>query len=150
MMRSMKSGIAIISLLLAQSGLADEFSNISDIENCRAIPSDSERLLCYDTVMDGGVFNQQVVQKAQEEKFGDAKERQDITVEKVIVTINRIERSPTGVHYFYTDEGTVWKQSGAGRWSVKAPFEAEIRSGVLSSYFLVIEGGKSTRVKRVK
>jgi hypothetical protein len=141
---------SLVSLLLLQPLLADEFVNISDIEDCRGITASAERLLCFDTVADGGVFNEQKLQQVQEENFGSKEAAPVVSVDKVTVTVVRITKSSTGVHYFYTDNDKAWKQSNGGRWTVKAPFEAEIKKGLMGSFFLVTEGGKSERVKRVK
>ena len=50
--------------------LADESVNISDIKGCRGIRSDVERLSCYDTVNDGGIFNEQKQREVRVEDFG--------------------------------------------------------------------------------
>lgn len=50
--------------------LADESVNISDIKGCRLIKSDVERLSCYDTVNDGGIFNEQKQREVRVEDFG--------------------------------------------------------------------------------
>lgn len=50
--------------------MAEEFVNISDIKGCRAIKDEQERLVCYDTVMDGGIFNEQKVRQKKVETFG--------------------------------------------------------------------------------
>lgn len=50
--------------------LADELVNITDIKGCRGIKSDIERLSCYDTVNDGGVFNEQKQREVRVEDFG--------------------------------------------------------------------------------
>jgi len=161
--------------------LAAEFINISDIKGCRAIRGDTERLACYDTVSDGGVFNEQKLKQVQVESFGSSalrKERApvapapstgtatataapatapatpatapDIPVNRITVTITRVKKDGSGIHYFQTSDGQVWKQRNVSSWSLKVPFEAEIKAGMLGSFFLVNEGGKSTRVKRVK
>lgn len=140
----------IASLLLLQPSLADEFTNISEIKGCQAIEATAERLLCYDTVADGGVFNEQKLQEVQKENFGNKEKQPDVSVDRLTVTIVRVTKSNAGVHYFYTDGDAVWKQSNGGRWNIKAPFEAEIKSGVMGSFFLVSESGKSVRVKRVR
>jgi len=162
--------------------LADELINISDIKGCRAISGDTERLACYDTVIDGGVFNEQKLKQVQVESFGSSSLRKekppaaaapaaetgtasaagtgtvseapaagiDTSVDRLMVTITRVKKDGSGIHYFKTSDGQVWKQRNAGGWSSEVPFEAEIKKGLMSSFFLVNEGGKSTRVKRVK
>ena len=120
------------------------------MKDCRPITAKAERLLCYDTVVDGGVFNQQELEQVQKENFGNTKAEQDISVDQVIVTIVKVQDGANRVHYFHTAEGVVWKQTNGGSWKIKAPFQAEIKSGIMSSFFLVAEGGKSTRVKRVQ
>lgn len=139
-----------VSLVLLRPVLADEFKNISDIKKCRAIEATSERLLCYDTVADGGIFNEQQLQQVQKENFGITERQRDVSVEQITVTIVRVTKSSTGVHYFYTADGAAWKQSNGRKWNVKAPFEAEIKAGKVGSFFLVSESGKSTRVKRMR
>lgn len=139
------------SLLLLQPLLAEEFVNITDAEGCREIEASAERLLCYDTVAAGGVFNEQKIEEVQKENFGKTGEKEpEVSADQVSVTVVRVSRSGTGIHYFYTEDGAVWKQSTAGRWGVSAPFEAEIKTGVMGSYFLAVKDGKSVRVKRVK
>lgn len=133
--------------MLAQSSLAEEPGEIDDIQECRAVGSDAERLLCYDTVLDGGIFNQQ---KAQIENFGNTKNQPETTVEKLTTTVVRIQKSDSGLHYFYTADEQVWKQVNRGNWSLNVPIQVEIKAGALGSFFLVTEGGKSTRVKRVQ
>ena len=73
-----------------------------------------------------------------------------ISVNKLNVTIVRTQKSGQNIHYYQTSEGQVWKQQEANPWNIKPPFEAEIKEGVLGSFFLVHEGGVSTRVKRVR
>lgn len=147
--RSLLLGL-VASPMLIQPLMADEFVNVSDVKECAAIADKAERLLCYDTVADGGVFNQQQLQQVQAENFGSKEKQQDVSVDQLTVTIVGVKKSSTGVHYFHTADGAVWKQSSGERWKVQAPFQANIKAGVMSSFFLVAEGGKSTRVKRVQ
>ncbi len=146
---SLALGLAVLSGAVSPV-LADELVNISDITQCRAVKSDAERLLCYDTIADGGIFNEQKLSEVRKDNFGDLDGPAEITTDRLAVTISRVTRSATGIHYFYTADGAVWKQSTARKWNVKAPFEAEIKAGSMSSFFLVAESGKSTRVKRVR
>ncbi len=145
------SPAALALILFAQTSAADDFVNISDIKECRAIEGKVERLLCYDTIADGGIYNEEKLQEAQEEDFGSKAGPTDISLEKLTVTIVKVSKAAGRIHYFYTDDGKVWKQSTPrGNWIIDVPFEAEIRSGMMGSFFLVLENGKSTRVKRVQ
>ena len=66
------------------------------------------------------------------------------------VTIVRVQKDPNGFLYFQTAKGQVWKQKTSGNYFTKVPFEAEIKSGMLGSFFLVTKGRGAIRVKRVK
>lgn len=140
----------LASQVLMQPLLADEPTNVSDIKECRAIAAEAERLLCYDTVADGGVFSQQHLQQVQIENFGSQERQPEISVDQLTVTIVRVQKAANGIHYFYTADGQAWKQSSRSDWSLKVPFQAEIKAGTMGSFFLVNEGGKSTRVKRAQ
>ena len=180
----------IVQLILLQPLVADELMNVTEITECRKIEAQAERLLCYDTVSDGGIFNEQKLKEAQVESFGSSKmpkEKEtktvtktetetgteskidtetetktetktekasqpvtDISVDRIQVTIVRTQKNPNGITYFKTSDGQVWKQINSDNWSLAVPFEADIKSGVLGSFFLVPESGKSTRVRRVK
>jgi len=130
--------------------LADEYINITDFRDCRAIEGKAERLLCYDTIADGGVFNIQQVRQVQQETFGAKERESDISIDTLSVTIKRVEKGNNDKRYFHTSSGQVWKQQNPGHYSSKVPFEAEIKSGVMGSFFLVNESGRAIRVKRVK
>lgn len=73
-----------------------------------------------------------------------------VSVDEINVTVVRIKKDSVGIHYFQTSDGQVWKQQNATAWNLKAPFEAKIEKGLMGSFFLINEGGKSTRVKRVR
>lgn len=130
--------------------LADEFINITDFPDCRAIKEKAERLLCYDTIADGGVFNEQQIRQIQQESFGVKEKAPVSSIDKLGVTIVRVQKDPNGILYFKTAKGQVWKQKTSGNYVTKVPFEAEIKSGMLGSFFLVAEGRGAIRVNRVK
>lgn len=172
---------------------ADELVNINDVKDCRGIRGDVERLTCYDTIVDGGIFNEQKLREARVEDFGSdtmPKEKapapapapvavtpstapaatsaaqespaavaaeapppeagKGVSANQLDVTIVRLKKGNDRYYYFQTSEGQVWKQQNATTWNLKAPFEAKIEKGAMGSFFLIHEGGKSTRVKRVK
>ena len=183
-------GTALLVLLVSQLFtlplMAEELKNITDIEGCRAITGEKERLLCYDTVLDGGIFNEEKVKQVKVEEFGSEKmpkppaekpapvaapepapaaaasaaetapppqppaSKIGDTDDRLAVTIVRSKKGNYGIHYFQTADGQVWKQINATNWTVKPPYDAVIKKGVLGSFFLVVEGGQSTRVKRVR
>jgi len=130
--------------------LADEYLNVTDFHDCRAIKGKAERLLCYDTIADGGVFNTQQIRQVQQETFGAKDREPDISIDTLSVTIERVEKGINDTRYFHTAGGQVWKQKNPGHYPSKVPFEAEIKPGVLGSFFLVNESGRGIRVKRVK
>lgn len=140
---------AAVSLFL-QPVLAEAPAEISEFAGCRTIAEDAERLLCYDTIADGSIYNEQKLQQVQKENFGNAEKKSEVSTDRLEVTVVRVRKADTGIHYFYTADDKVWKQLNRGNWTIKAPFQAEIKAGMLGSYFLVTEGGKSVRVKRVK
>jgi hypothetical protein len=147
--------IAILLGFLAMQGptqalLADELKNVSDFKQCRSIKGKSERLLCYDTIADGDIFNKEVLKQVKAETFGSKTTEMENSLDELTVTIVRVKKDQNRIHYFQTSEGQVWKQVNRENWSSKVPFEANIKSGTLGSFFLVNEGGKSTRVKRVR
>lgn len=147
------SSFAVVTLsfmMLAGPAAADDTGEIRDIRKCRSIEGRAERLLCYDTLADGGVYGQKQVEKVQRENFGSKDKEPEISVDKLTVTIVRVQEGQNRVRYFHTADGRVWKQNGRGKWNMEVPFQAEIRSGMMGSFFLVTENGKSTRVRRVR
>jgi len=72
------------------------------------------------------------------------------SVDEIHVTVVRVKKDGAGYFYFQTADDQVWKQRNASSWSMDVPFEAKIEKGMMGSFFLVSEGGKSTRVRRVK
>jgi len=73
-----------------------------------------------------------------------------ISVDQIQVTVVRIQKDLAGFLYFETSDGQVWKQQNATSWSLTVPFDAKIEKGIMGAFFLISEGGKSTRVTRLK
>lgn len=135
---------------VTQPVIADDVVGAADFQACRAIQGKAERLLCYDTVADGGVFNEQQLKQVQRENFGSKERETEISVDKLTVTIVSVQKGANGIHYFHTADGQAWKQQDPGKYSTQTPFEAEIKTGMMGSFFLVNEEGRGTRVKRVR
>jgi hypothetical protein len=167
---------------------ADEVMNIDKAEDCGKIKGDTERLACFDTVIKGGIFNEQILKQVQIDEFGAstmAKEpapapapatppasavattpqaqpsavpeqktepaaTEGVSENRLDVTIVRLKKGNNSIYFFQTSDRQVWKQQNASKWNLKAPFEARIKKGAMGSYFLVTDGGLSTRIKRVK
>lgn len=142
---------SLLTPLCVQAVLADTPVNVKDITKCRSIDGKAERLLCYDTIADGGIFNEQQLQQVRVENFGSKKKVTDVSVDELTVSITRIQKDVNGLRYFQTSDGQVWKQQNMGSWSSKVPFDAEIKAGTLGSFFLKEKGGKrSIKVKRIR
>lgn len=170
--------LLLLSLFIASPLLADELVNITDFEGCQAITNDNARLLCYDTVAKGGIYNEEKRREAVVEEFGADKMRKPpeekpapapaqpaasttaprstparppaSSSDLLAVTVVRVKKDTKGFYYFQTADNQVWKQQNAGAWPIKAPFEATLKKGVFSSFFLTTQAGRSTRVKRLR
>lgn len=144
-------GILMVTHMLVQPLWADELMNVSDFKECRVIKAKSERLLCYDTIADGGTFDKQKLQQVQVDNFGSTKKEIDVSVDSLTVSIVRIQKDTYDHLLFQTSDGQVWKQQNTRKFNLKAPFEAKIEPGSLGSFFLVTEDDNhQIRVKRVR
>jgi hypothetical protein len=73
------------------------------------------------------------------------------TEDKVYVTISSVERDQLGKRTFTLDNGHVWEQITAERFSVKSNQVVFIERGVLNSYMMGSDSfNKKTRIKRIK
>jgi hypothetical protein len=147
--------IVLLPVLCAVAGVtrpasADETADVGDFLACRAIKGKAERLLCYDTIADGGVFDEERLEQVQRESFGGKQKTPESSIDQLGVTIVRVQKDVNGIRYFQTADGQVWKQQDSGHYASKVPFEAEIKPGMMGSFFLVNEGRRTIRVKRVK
>ena len=146
-------------LVLAQSS--------EDLSRCGSIEDDAKRVACYDEISGRQSTAKDVTMEAAPSSSAPAaaesEEYAPLTADVGAESLDGADKDkPVRGHvtscrkdsfndyFFYFDNGQVWKQRNAGGWSSEVPFEAEIKKGLMSSFFLVNEGGKSTRVKRVK
>lgn len=77
-------------------------------------------------------------------------QRQSQTPSEISVTVSGVQRTYFGEVTFTTEDGQVWKQTGARRPRLpEPPFAATIERGSFDSYFLrPITGGAAVRVLR--
>lgn len=147
--------MTLVGSLPSRLSYAEEPSDIAKIQECRAIAANASRLRCYDAIADGGVYREGRLEETRQEDLDnpaiDETPAKDETppADSWKVSIVRIQKGQNRVFYFHTADGGVWKQTGRGSWNLAVPFDAVIKKGALGSYFLVAEGGKATRVKRV-
>ncbi len=139
-----------LSLGLLQPALAGESEAVGGISECRVITDAMERLRCYDAFVDSAGGRVRAPEASGPVAPGSDEMPAVPSAGQLSVTIVRVDTAETRNNYFHTADGAVWKQTGRGSWSIDVPFTAIIKPGVLGSFFLVTEGGKSTRVKRVR
>lgn len=137
--------LALIGFLIPVGPpMAEDQTQSNPRIDCRLIEDDGERLRCYDEREDSCASGQ-ASDQAQGQKHNSA-----LPVERIAVTIVDVKEGESRTRYFYTDDGQIWRQTGRGSWSLSVPFQAELKPGSLGSFFIVTEGGKSARVKRVQ
>lgn len=134
----------LVTMTPAGPSSADERLAQVSPETCRAIEADADRLACYDELTQSDAW------AAPCDQAGHSAPDSWTPAERTSVTIVRIQISESKVRYFHTENGEVWRQTDRGSWNLAVPFQADLKPGRLGSFFLVTEGGKSARVKRVK
>ena len=144
---SLLVSVTLVQSLPSRLSHAEEPSDIAEFQECRAIATDARRLRCYDAIADGGVYREAGPEETGREDLDASAIDDTPPVDRLNVV--RIQKGENRVHYFHTADGVVWRQTGRGSWNLAVPFDAVIKKGALGSYFLVTEGGKATRVKRI-
>lgn len=127
------------------------------VQECRRIASDSVRVSCYDTVVDGGVFTVAVREKIERQTFGKSQVRSADEPprgepEQVIVEIVEIKMLPSRRRQFRTADGQIWREVSSGHMAPeRTPFPAELRQGAMGSYSLSsLRWPKYIKVTRIK
>lgn len=134
----------LVTITSTGPSFADDAPAHASPETCRAIAADADRLACYDELTRSDAW------AAPCDLARHSAPDSGTPAERTSVMIVRIQISENKVRYFHTESGEVWKQTDRGSWNLAVPFQADLKPGRLGSFFLVTEGGKSARVKRVK
>lgn len=141
--------------------------------NCRSMDVDTERLRCYDELVDdkppgdasagaattseGGAVDVEAVEEmspktreAQNEEFGlEHRQRNDAEVMNAIVA--DVSSGPFDRLVIRLSNDQIWQQVNNGRYRIERGQKVVIRRGVLNSFFLQPEGtNREVRVKRVR
>ncbi len=154
-------------LLAAASAMAG-----SDFLTCRQLESDAARLQCYDEAAERVSTDMQSKAEARpkpadkapatqpEDLFGKSTEETAELVTEVLgiedvdlieARVTRIQRDPYDRLFIELDNQQRWKQTGGGRFNLKAGEPIVITRNFLGSFMLEKKSGSQRiRVKRIK
>ena len=163
---------AAISLAVLPA-LAEDVST-SDVYACKDIPTDAERLACYDIAVgrlkaaeDAGevkTFTRKEVEEVKRDSFGlsipslpklafggrdESGNSNSDELTEVTFPIKSIRNSSNGV-IITLENGQVWQQTDDRRVSSRGQKEAFIYQAALGSFKMKLDGGRAFRVKRVE
>ncbi|WP_025821296.1 hypothetical protein [Shewanella marina] len=136
-------------------------SPINSLQDCRQINDKLERLVCYDNLADAQQVNPQaqativatppaVVASKPENTFGVIPKPIE-KVDKIELTISKVNKNPYGALRLYFENGQVWKQTDTRSFRLKSGDKVYIERAALGSFLLGIDGRNTTiRVKRVE
>lgn len=150
----------MFSFCLASSAYAADFT--ADFQKCRQLPSDSQRLQCYDQLPMPMVAAPSApstpvpapVVAAVPANQDPAKFGQKISVDEqgpaqLELTISALTLDAYNKYKLIMSNGQVWKQTEAGAMQLKAGDVCIISKGALGSFYLQKKGSaKKIRVKR--
>lgn len=145
---------------------------------CAATPDDAARLACFDAAVAGlqgaeakGEFaavTRAEVESVEREAFGlslpslprlvgplfggGGDDRGEAGLERVTLTVTRVDRDPRGRLLLTMENGQVWAQTDGRsvRTRGDGPWTAEIRKAALGSFFLNLDGQTAFRAERVE
>ena len=120
-----KIALTLAVLLLATATPA--FADVeTDIETCRSVQDDHERLACYDSAID------------------------EAQVTEWTATIKDVEKTAYDKLVMTLDNGQVWRQVDNSRLVVSKGDQVVIRSAQFGSYLLEkVSGSRTIRVRRI-
>lgn len=124
-----------------------------DLQRCRAVVDDAERLTCYDALTQGKVHDQpRPAQADGVEQFGMneqiAARPQAQSLSAVVTDIRKL---PYGQLLLTLDNHQVWQQLRKDRGlRVKKGDRVNIKRGTLGAYRLIGRGKRAYKVKRLQ
>ena len=156
--------IACIAAISLQIGPATSFAAelTDELAGCRTIESESERVACYDSVVDqlgGHAPLSEPDSPTQEELFGknaddvrDAVEQAtgDQRIEKLTANVSKLRQVAPGRIVMTLDNGQVWQQTAAARLRLSEGDAVAIEEASMGSFMLRKDGSaRSMRVRRI-
>lgn len=165
----------LVLCLLAAAGAPASAQSTGALYACASMTDSGARLACFDAEVArlkaaeaGGevaVVTREEVKEAERDSFGltGAQSpslmavRPKVAAEKdkldaVTVSIVTIQKKPDGKRRFFTADGQVWVQTDTQdvRAVGDGPWRATIKSAMLGSFMLKLEGGRAIRAQREK
>ncbi len=141
---------------------------VKDLEACRSIQADAERLACYDKAAGAlqqaqatgavVVLDKQQIQEAKKDAFGfsmpsfkffDRGEKPE-AMDEVVLVVERAYHNGEGKWVIKTENGQTWRQTDDYEL-FKPPHkgsEARIKRGLLNSFTINIDGQRSFKAHR--
>ena len=165
------SGVMILSLSSAAHAQTqpNRASAFTDVAACRAIPTDTARLACYDRAValldsaeqtgDIVVLDRAQVRDANRQLFGFQLTNPfagrlggdpEPEVEAIETTLTSATPMVDGKWVFRLADGSEWRQvdSGPIRFANRAGVEARVRRAALGSYMMTLDRSRAVRVRR--
>lgn len=128
----------------------------ASLGTCQAIPNALRRLACFDRLA-GDVENANKADGSNPTEA--ARSRSDLgpndasaspPSEDIRSLLARLERRPRGEWVFHLQNGQRWTEIEPGRTRYRAGTEVRISRTLFGGYMLSVEGGRSTRVRRLE
>jgi hypothetical protein len=155
---------------LAQTKVGDAPAAIRRLLDCRLLPEEHARVVCYDAAVDaiagsltkGDIVavDQEQVAKVKRQAFGFSlpalnlfdHPAQPAPLENLSALVERAYQRGDGGWVLELEGGAVWSQTDAERLFrfPKKGSKAEIRKAAMGTYFINLDGQRAIRAKRVQ
>ena len=145
-----------VSLVVAMPSAAFAQGPPSTFEECAAVPDDVERLACYDEVATAVVPDtiksmREAKAKQVKEEFGLFKPEPGQVLDRLPVTVVRVERTLHGKVRLIMEDGAVWVQTDSKGVYYPKTFTGVIKKAMMGSYiFSPDTKDKAIKVERIK